>query len=150
MNLDISSVADGDISISATQDDDVGNTGEATLTITKGPAVVGPIDPVVGSGCADTDFSDPAGQDGSFGNPYIVCNAVLLNKIRDNTATGLVIYKLEQDIDLEGATFEPLGAAEANCSEAGAFTFVFNGNGKRIVNYKVPMSRARLLSPDGS
>ena len=147
VNLDISSLADGDINISVTQDDEVGNTGEATLTISKGPAVVGPIDPVVGSGCADTDFSDPAGQDGSFGNPYIVCNAVLLSAIRNNTATGLVIYKLEQDIDLEGATFEPLGAAGVNCSETGAFIFVFNGNGKKIVNYKVPMSRQDYYHP---
>ena len=32
------------------QEDGVGNTGEATLTITKGPEVVGPVEPVVGSG----------------------------------------------------------------------------------------------------
>ena len=147
MNLDISSLADGDISISATQDDDVGNTKEATLTITKGPAVVGPIDPVVVSGCADTDFSDPPGQDGTFGNPYIVCNAVLLNKIRENTTTEIVFYKLEQDIDLGGDVFEPLGAAEAECSETGAFSYYFVGNEKRIVNYKVPMSRQDYYHP---
>ena len=154
VNLDISSLADGDISISATQDDDVGNTGEATLTITKGPAVVGPIDPVVTTGCAPTSFVDSddgseegSGGTGTFGDPYIVCNAVLLNKIRENTTAGTVFYKLKQDIDLGGAVFEPLGTAGAECLETGAFSYYFIGDGKRIVNYKVPMSRQDYYHP---
>ena len=105
VDLDISFLSDGDISILAIQKDEVENEGEDTLSITKGSAVVGPVEPVVGSGCEDTDFRGT----GTFNEPYIVCNAVLLNKVRDETATGLVIYKLEQDIDLGGAVFEPLG-----------------------------------------
>ena len=87
------------------------------------------------------------GEQGHPQIPYIVCNAVLLNKIRENTATTLTFYKLGQDIDLEGAAFEPLGAAEVGCLQTGAFAYYFDGDGKRIINYKLPMSRQDYYHP---
>ena len=104
---------------------------------------IDPIEPVVGSGCTDENFRGA----GTFSDPFIVCSATLLNKIRESISTGIVFYELEQDIDLGGDVFEPLGAAGAECSETGAFSYYFVGNGKRIVNYRVPMSRQDYYHP---
>ena len=136
INFNITTLVDGGITILVTQEDGLGNTGEATLTITKGPEVVGPVEPVVDSGCADTEIRGT----GTPADPYLICNVALFEHIRSNSSTSIQFYKLEQDVDFIGTRFEPLGVAKANCGETGAFPYYFDGNGKRIVNYKLPMS----------
>ena len=144
-NFNIATLADEEITISVMQEDGVGNTGEATLTITKGPEVVDPVEPVVGSGCTDT-VATIRGSGGPT-DPYLICNAALFEHIRSNSSPSIQFYTLEQDIDFNGATFEPLGAGEANCAETRAFPYYFNGNDKRIVNYKLPISKQDYYHP---
>ena len=109
--------------------------------------------PPVTGGCSDSlnnpllEGETPLRGTGTPLDPYIICNAALFEHIRDNTSAAIQFYKLEEDIDFQGTVFEPLGVAKAECSDEGSFKYYFDGNNKRLLNYKLPISRDDYYHP---
>ncbi len=63
--------------------------------------------------------------------------AGLASLINDGTITGSITVNLNDDIDLAGLEWTPIGYGDRTSESAPAFTGVFNGNGHLIVNLSV-------------
>ncbi len=83
----------------------------------------------------DTSFSTELEGDGSFENPYLIFTASDLGYVsanydaseQGNANWSGKYFSLQNDIDLTGRTWQPIGASNDN-----AFSGVFDGNGHTI------------------
>lgn len=105
-----------------------------TPTPTPTPTYAPGVTPTPG---ANTTGSTFATGDGSKSNPFVIHTAADLNSVRNFMDKHFV---LANDIDMNNATFEPIGtyASGSSTVDAGTpFTGAFNGQGYTIKNIKI-------------
>lgn len=88
----------------------------------------------------DDDYVFFTRGSGVENDPYLISSAQELLSIAfwvNNGAFTDAHYKLENDIDLGGAEWTPIGDYQNSSSYAYAFKGVFDGNGKTVSNFKI-------------
>lgn len=84
---------------------------------------------------------------GTANDPYLICTSAQLNDIGLNTSSWSKNYKLMDNIDLTGVTFNQIGIYNITTQVGTAFTGIFDGNGYTISNLN--LTNATASKPTG-